>query len=145
LAHLPAALVIGSAALGAGVTYQGGAEFPLVLAALSGWLALVVADTLGGGEQQMLATARALMAHPKPLWKDEPSMGPVPIRAVSFFSTMKTVYAEGTAILLVEQNASMALQVARRGYVLQTGLIVLAKSAADLRNDPMPWKAFMGL
>ncbi|MCX6069679.1 MAG: ABC transporter ATP-binding protein, partial [Chloroflexi bacterium] len=96
-----------------------------------------VAGTLSGGEQQMLATGRAMMAHPRLLLMDEPSMGLAPILVESIFSTLKTINEEGTAILLVEQNAHMALQIAHRGYVLQTGQIVLAKSTDELRRDPM--------
>jgi branched-chain amino acid transport system ATP-binding protein len=104
-----------------------------------------VAGTLSGGEQQMLATGRALMAHPRLLLMDEPSMGLAPILVESIFSTLKTVNEEGTAILLVEQNAHMALQIAHRGYVLQTGQIVLAKSTDELRSDPMVQKAYLGI
>ena len=104
-----------------------------------------VAGTLSGGEQQMLATGRAMMAHPRLLLMDEPSMGLAPILVESIFSTVKTINEEGTAILLVEQNASMALQIAHRGYVLQTGQIVLAKSTEELRSDPMVQKAYLGI
>jgi branched-chain amino acid transport system ATP-binding protein len=104
-----------------------------------------VAGTLSGGEQQMLATARALMAHPRLLLMDEPSMGLAPILVESIFETLKAINQEGTTILLVEQNAHMALQVANRGYVLQTGEIVLAKSAEELRKDPMVQKAYLGI
>jgi branched-chain amino acid transport system ATP-binding protein len=104
-----------------------------------------VAGTLSGGEQQMLATGRAMMAHPRLLLMDEPSMGLAPILVESIFSTLKTINEEGTAILLVEQNAHMALQIAHRGYVLQTGQIVLAKSTDELRRDPMVQKAYLGI
>jgi branched-chain amino acid transport system ATP-binding protein len=104
-----------------------------------------VAGTLSGGEQQMLATGRAMMAHPRLLLMDEPSMGLAPILVESIFSTLKTINEEGTAILLVEQNAHMALQIAHRGYVLQTGQIVLAKSTEELRSDPMVQKAYLGI
>jgi branched-chain amino acid transport system ATP-binding protein len=104
-----------------------------------------VAGTLSGGEQQMLATGRALMARPRLLLMDEPSMGLAPILVESIFSTLKAINEEGTAILLVEQNAHMALQIARRGYVLQTGRIVLAKSTDELRQDPMVQKAYLGI
>jgi branched-chain amino acid transport system ATP-binding protein len=104
-----------------------------------------VAGTLSGGEQQMLATGRALMAHPRLLLMDEPSMGLAPILVESIFSTLKAINEEGTAILLVEQNAHMALQIAHRGYVLQTGQIVLAKSTDELRRDPMVQKAYLGI
>ena len=104
-----------------------------------------VAGTLSGGEQQMLATGRALMAHPRLLLMDEPSMGLAPVLVESIFTTLKTINEEGMAILLVEQNAHMALQIAQRGYVLQTGQIVLAKSTDDLRRDPMVQKAYLGI
>ena len=104
-----------------------------------------VAGTLSGGEQQMLATGRAMMAHPRLLLMDEPSMGLAPILVESIFSTLKTINEEGTAILLVEQNAHMALQIAHRGYVLQTGQIVLAKSTDELQRDPMVQKAYLGI
>lgn len=101
--------------------------------------------TLSGGEQQMLATGRALMAHPRLLLMDEPSMGLAPILVESIFDTLRQVNQEGTTILLVEQNAHMALQIAHRGYVLQTGQIVLAKSTEELRQDPMVQKAYLGI
>src|SRR6184192_2819373 len=94
------------------------------------------AGTLSGGEQQMLAMGRALMARPKVLLLDEPSMGLAPLLVEIIFSIIRTINAEGTTILLVEQNARMALQVAHRGYVLQTGEIVLHDTAsALLRSD----------
>ncbi len=104
-----------------------------------------VAGTLSGGEQQMLATARALMARPRLLLMDEPSMGLAPILVESIFQTIQDINAEGTTILLVEQNATMALQVAHRGYVLQTGEIVLADSAANLQQNEMVQKAYLGI
>jgi len=104
-----------------------------------------VAGTLSGGEQQMLATARALMAHPRLLLMDEPSMGLAPILVESIFDTLREVNREGTTILLVEQNAHMALQLANRGYVLQTGQIALAKSAEALQRDPMVRKVYLGI
>ncbi len=104
-----------------------------------------VAGTLSGGEQQMLATGRAMMAHPRLLLMDEPSMGLAPILVESIFSTLKTINEEGTAILLVEQNAHMALQIAQRGYVLQTGQVVLAKSSEELQRDPMVKKVYLGM
>ncbi len=104
-----------------------------------------VAGTLSGGEQQMLATARALMAHPRLLLMDEPSMGLAPILVESIFDTLREVNREGTTILLVEQNAHMALQLANRGYVLQTGQIALAKSAEELQRDPMVRKVYLGI
>ncbi len=104
-----------------------------------------IAGTLSGGEQQMLATGRALMAHPRLLLMDEPSMGLAPILVESIFDTLRQVNQEGTTILLVEQNAHMALQIANRGYVLQTGQIALAKSAEDLQRDPMVRKVYLGI
>jgi branched-chain amino acid transport system ATP-binding protein len=104
-----------------------------------------VAGTLSGGEQQMLATGRALMANPKVLLMDEPSMGLAPVLVDSIFSTIEELHASGTTILLVEQNARMALQVADRGYVLQSGEIVLSGSAADLRANEMVRKAYLGI
>jgi branched-chain amino acid transport system ATP-binding protein len=104
-----------------------------------------VAGTLSGGEQQMLATARALMASPRLLLMDEPSMGLAPVLVESVFDTIQEINREGTTILLVEQNAHMALQVAQRGYVLQTGEIVLSDTADGLRESPMVQKAYLGM
>ncbi len=104
-----------------------------------------VAGTLSGGEQQMLATARALMARPRLLLMDEPSMGLAPVLVESVFETIQEINREGTTILLVEQNAHMALQVASRGYVLQTGEIVLSDTCEVLRRDPMVQKAYLGI
>ena len=104
-----------------------------------------VAGTLSGGEQQMLATGRALMAHPRLLLMDEPSMGLAPVLVESIFDTIKRINSEGTTILLVEQNAHMALQVAHRGYVLQTGEIVLSDTAEALRKNPTVQKAYLGI
>jgi branched-chain amino acid transport system ATP-binding protein len=104
-----------------------------------------VAGTLSGGEQQMLATARALMAHPRLLLMDEPSMGLAPVLVESVFETIKEINEEGTTILLVEQNAHMALQVADRGYVLQTGEIVLKDTAKGLRDNAEVQKAYLGM
>ena len=104
-----------------------------------------VAGTLSGGEQQMLATGRALMARPRLMLMDEPSMGLAPILVESIFDTIKEINQEGTTILLVEQNAHMALQVANRGYVLQTGEIVLSDSAEELRENEMVQKAYLGM
>jgi branched-chain amino acid transport system ATP-binding protein len=104
-----------------------------------------VAGTLSGGEQQMLATARALMAHPRILLMDEPSMGLAPVLVEAIFDTIQRINKEGTTILLVEQNALMALSVAARGYVLQTGEIVLQDTAANLNKNPMVQKAYLGM
>jgi branched-chain amino acid transport system ATP-binding protein len=104
-----------------------------------------VAGTLSGGEQQMLATGRALMSHPSLLLMDEPSMGLAPILVESIFDTIKDINKEGTTILLVEQNATMALSVASRGYVLQTGQIVLNDTAENLRNNEVVKKAYLGI
>jgi len=104
-----------------------------------------VAGTLSGGEQQMLATGRALMAHPRLLLMDEPSMGLAPILVESTFETIQAINDEGTTILLVEQNATMALSVAHRGYVLQTGEIVVSDSAENLKKNEMVQKAYLGI
>jgi len=104
-----------------------------------------VAGTLSGGEQQMLATARALMASPRLLLMDEPSMGLAPILVESVFETIQEINKNGTTILLVEQNATVALSVADRGYVLQTGEIVLKDTAENLRQDEMVQKAYLGI
>jgi len=104
-----------------------------------------VAGTLSGGEQQMLATGRALMAHPRILLMDEPSMGLAPVLVEAIFDTIQRINKEGTTILLVEQNALMALTIAARGYVLQTGEIVLQDTAANLNKNPMVQKAYLGM
>jgi len=104
-----------------------------------------VAGTLSGGEQQMLATGRALMARPKLLLMDEPSMGLAPILVEGIFETIERINKEGTTILLVEQNAQMALQIAHRGYVIQTGQIVLADTAKRLRQNADVQKAYLGI
>jgi len=103
-----------------------------------------VAGTLSGGEQQMLATGRALMANPRLMLLDEPSMGLAPVLVDSIFDTIKQLHAGGTTILLVEQNARMALLVAGRGYVLQTGVVLLSDTAENLRKNEMVRKAYMG-
>jgi len=102
------------------------------------------AGTLSGGEQQMVAMARALMARPKVLLMDEPSMGLAPILVAKNFEIIKTVNQQGTAIFVVEQNANMALSIADRGYVLQTGQIVLADTAENLLNNPQMREAYLG-
>lgn len=104
-----------------------------------------VAGTLSGGEQQMLATGRALMAHPRLLLMDEPSMGLAPVLVESIFETIQEINKEGTTILLVEQNATMALSVADRGYVVQTGEIVLHDTAANLQQNEVVQKAYLGI
>ncbi|MBS1248534.1 MAG: High-affinity branched-chain amino acid transport ATP-binding protein LivF [Chloroflexi bacterium] len=104
-----------------------------------------VAGTLSGGEQQMLATGRALMAHPRLMLMDEPSMGLAPILVEDTFKTIKAINEEGTTILLVEQNATMAFSVADRGYVLQTGEIVLDDTAENLKANEMVQKAYLGI
>ena len=104
-----------------------------------------VAGTLSGGEQQMLAMSRALMSAPKVLLLDEPSMGLAPLLVDLIFDTISDLHARGTTILLVEQNARKALQVADRGYVIETGQIVLADRADVLRESPMVQKAYLGI
>jgi branched-chain amino acid transport system ATP-binding protein len=104
-----------------------------------------VAGTLSGGEQQMLATARALMAHPSLMLMDEPSMGLAPILVEAIFDVIKVINQKGTTILLVEQNALMALSIAHRGYVIQTGQIVLQDTAENLKNNEMVQKAYLGM
>ncbi len=104
-----------------------------------------VAGTLSGGEQQMLATARAMMARPRLMLLDEPSMGLAPVLVEDVFDTIEEINRDGTTILLVEQNAHMALQIANRGYVLQTGEIVLSDSAEGLRQNSMVQKAYLGM
>jgi branched-chain amino acid transport system ATP-binding protein len=101
--------------------------------------------TLSGGEQQMLAISRAMMANPRVLLLDEPSMGLAPVLVDSIFDTIKTLNVRGVTILLVEQNARMALQIANRGYVLQTGEIVLSGTAEELRNSEMVQKSYLGI
>ncbi len=103
-----------------------------------------VAGTLSGGEQQMLAIGRALMANPRILLLDEPSMGLAPILVEQIFDTIQELNAQGTTILLVEQNARMALSIAHRGYVLVTGRIVLAGTAAELRANEDVRRAYLG-
>jgi branched-chain amino acid transport system ATP-binding protein len=104
-----------------------------------------LAGTMSGGEQQMLAVTRALMSRPILLLMDEPSMGLAPVLVDVIFEAIERINQEGMTILLVEQNAHMALQVANRGYVLQTGEIVLSDSAQALQNDPMVQKAYLGI
>jgi branched-chain amino acid transport system ATP-binding protein len=101
--------------------------------------------TLSGGEQQMLAIGRALMSRPKILLLDEPSMGLAPILVETIFRTVQEINQQGVTVLLVEQNALMALQVADRGYVLETGAIVLDDTAANLRENETVQKAYLGI
>jgi branched-chain amino acid transport system ATP-binding protein len=103
-----------------------------------------LAGTLSGGEQQMLATGRALMANPRLLLMDEPSMGLAPVLVDNIFDTIKQLHADGTTILLVEQNARIALQVASRGYVIQSGVMLLSDTAGNLRQNEMVRKAYLG-
>jgi branched-chain amino acid transport system ATP-binding protein len=103
-----------------------------------------VAGTLSGGEQQMLAIGRALMARPRLLLLDEPSMGLAPVLVEQIFETIGEVNRQGTTILLVEQNAAMALSIAHRGYVLETGSVVLTGTAASLGDNPDVRRAYLG-
>lgn len=103
-----------------------------------------IAGTLSGGEQQMLAMGRALMSNPKLLMLDEPSMGLAPILVEQIFDIIKTLHKSGTTILLVEQNAQMALSIADRGYVLETGRIVATGTGAELLNNEAVKKAYLG-
>jgi branched-chain amino acid transport system ATP-binding protein len=104
-----------------------------------------VAGTLSGGEQQMLATGRALMTRPRLLLMDEPSMGLAPVLVEAIFTVIKAINQEGTTILLVEQNALMALSIADRGYVIQTGQIVLQDTASNLKKNEMVRKSYLGM
>jgi branched-chain amino acid transport system ATP-binding protein len=103
-----------------------------------------LAGTLSGGEQQMLAMARALMVDPRVLLLDEPSLGLAPKIVDQMFDIIREINAAGTTILLVEQNAAMALEVAHRAYVLETGRVVLQGGSAALRNDPAVRRAYLG-
>jgi branched-chain amino acid transport system ATP-binding protein len=102
------------------------------------------AGTMSGGEQQMLAIGRALMARPRLLMLDEPSMGIAPILVQRIYETIGEINKTGVAILLVEQNANYALDISSRGYVLETGRVVLANDSAQLRDDPEVQKAYLG-
>jgi branched-chain amino acid transport system ATP-binding protein len=104
-----------------------------------------VAGTLSGGEQQMLAIGRSMMANPRVLLLDEPSMGLAPILVEAIFDTIREINSQGTTILLVEQNALMALSVAQRGYVLETGEIVMQDAADALRENEMVRHAYLGI
>lgn len=101
--------------------------------------------TLSGGEQQMLAIGRALMTRPQVLLLDEPSMGLAPVLVEQIFEIIQTINQQGTTVLLVEQNALQALSIAHRGYVLQSGEIVLEDTATNLRNNEMVQRAYLGL
>ena len=103
-----------------------------------------LAGTMSGGEQQMLAMGRALMSRPKVLLLDEPSMGLSPIMVDKIFEVVKDVSAQGVTILLVEQNASRALQIADRGYVMESGLVTMSGKASDMLNDPKVRAAYLG-
>ena len=103
-----------------------------------------VAGTLSGGEQQMLAMGRALMSKPRIILMDEPSMGLSPLYVTEIFEIIKKIKSEGTTVLLVEQNANMALSVADRAYVLETGRIIMDGKASDLMNDERVRKAYLG-
>ncbi len=103
-----------------------------------------IAGTLSGGEQQMLAMGRALMSHPKLMMLDEPSMGLAPILVEQIFDIIKELHKAGTTILLVEQNASMALEVADRAYVLETGRIAMSGTGAELASSDDIKKAYLG-
>jgi branched-chain amino acid transport system ATP-binding protein len=102
------------------------------------------AGTMSGGEQQMLAIGRALMARPKLLMLDEPSLGIAPLVVQRIYQTIGEINSSGVAILLVEQNANYALDAASRGYVLETGHVALANDSASLRNDPEVQRAYLG-
>ncbi|MNJ94363.1 High-affinity branched-chain amino acid transport ATP-binding protein LivF [compost metagenome] len=103
-----------------------------------------MAGTLSGGEQQMLAMARALMSHPELLLLDEPSMGLSPIMVEKIFEVIRTVSAQGITILLVEQNAKLALQAANRAYVMESGLVTMQGDAQQMLNDPKVREAYLG-
>jgi len=102
------------------------------------------AGTMSGGEQQMLAISRALMSRPKLLLLDEPSMGLAPVLVERIFQTIEEINKQGMTILLVEQNANVALEIAARGYVLETGVVVNAAPAEKLREDPKVREAYLG-
>ncbi len=103
-----------------------------------------MAGTLSGGEQQMLAMARALMSHPELLLLDEPSMGLSPIMVNKIFEVVRDISAQGVTILLVEQNAKLALQAAHRGYVMDSGAVIMSGDAKEMLNDPRVQAAYLG-
>ena len=103
-----------------------------------------IAGTLSGGEQQMVAIGRALMARPRLICMDEPSMGLSPLFVEHTFGVIQEINRQGTTIFMVEQNANMALQIAHRAYVLQTGMVVLSGTAAELRRNPAIQEAYLG-
>lgn len=103
-----------------------------------------LAGTMSGGEQQMLAMGRALMSRPKVLLLDEPSMGLSPIMVDKIFEVVKDVYAQGVTVLLVEQNASRALSIANRGYVMESGIVTMSGDAKEMLNDPKVRAAYLG-
>ena len=103
-----------------------------------------LAGTMSGGEQQMLAMGRALMCRPKVLLLDEPSMGLSPIMVDKIFEVVKDVYAQGVTVLLVEQNASRALSIANRGYVMESGIVTMSGDAKEMLNDPKVRAAYLG-
>ena len=103
------------------------------------------AGTLSGGEQQMLAIGRGLMAEPRLLILDEPSLGLSPLLVEELFALIKSINAEGIALLLVEQNVVQSLEVARRAYILDNGRFVLQGSAAEIRDDPDLKRAYLGM
>ncbi|MGI8595774.1 MAG: ABC transporter ATP-binding protein, partial [Thermoleophilaceae bacterium] len=102
------------------------------------------AGTMSGGEQQMLAIGRALMAEPRLLLLDEPSMGIAPVLVERIYETIAEINRQGTTILLVEQNANFALEVSSRGYVLETGTVALSDRSATLRENPEVQRAYLG-
>jgi branched-chain amino acid transport system ATP-binding protein len=103
-----------------------------------------LAGTMSGGEQQMLAMGRALMSRPRVLLLDEPSMGLSPVMVDKIFEVVKDVYAQGVTVLLVEQNASRALAIANRGYVMESGIVTMSGDAAQMLNDPRVRAAYLG-
>ena len=132
-------LAMGAYARGGGDVEKQYATFPRLKERRS-----QVAGTLSGGEQQMLAIARALMSEPKLLLLDEPSMGLAPMMVARIFEVVREIAARGVTILLVEQNARLALELAHRGYVMESGTIALAGSAKSLLDDPRVKEAYLG-